>query len=51
MRGKGLVLIFSNRFEVLRNKVIQREEESESEVGKNRKMILKEKRVRKMVEV
>jgi len=31
--------------------VIQREEESESEVEKDRKMILKEKRVRKMVEV
>jgi len=31
--------------------VIQREEESESEVEKDGKMILKEKRVRKMVEV
>jgi len=43
--------MFANRFEVLRNKVIQREEESESKIGKDKKMILKEKKVRKMVEV
>jgi len=48
---EGLVSMPSNRFEVLRSKVMQREEESGSEVREDRKMILKEERAKKMVEV
>jgi len=48
---EGLISIPSNIFEVLRSRMMQRGEESEREVGKDRKMILKEERAKKMVEV
>ena len=41
----------SNRFEVLKNRVMQRGEGSESEVGKDRKMILREKKAKRRIEV
>jgi len=41
----------SNKFEVLRSRVMQRGEESRSKVRKDRKMILKEEKAKKMVEV
>jgi len=48
---EGLVQMLSNRFEVLRYRVIQREEGSGSEIGKDRKMILREERAKREVEV
>jgi len=41
----------SNRFEVLKNRVMQRGEGSESEVEKDRKMILREKKAKRRIEV
>ena len=51
MEEEGSVQMPSNRFEVLRSKVMQRGEESGSEVGKNRKEILRKKRAKKEIEV
>ena len=48
---EGSVQIPSNKFEVLRSKVIQRGKGSGSEVGKDRKMILREERAKRGVEV
>ena len=48
---EGSVLMLSNRFEALRDRVMQKGEGSESEVGKDRKMILREERAKKEVEV
>jgi len=45
------VQVLSNRFEVLRSRVMQRGEESGSEVGKGRKMILREERAQRGIEV
>ena len=44
---KGLVCVPSNKFEVLRDRVMQREEGSKREVGKDRKEILREERAKK----
>jgi len=41
----------SNRFEVLRSRMMQRREESGNEVRKDRKIILREERAKKGVEV
>ena len=43
--------MFSNRFEVLKDRMIQREKESESEVGNNKKKILREQRAKRKVEI
>ena len=51
MEEERLALMFSNRFEVLKNRVIQREEESESEVRNDRKKILREQRTKREVEI
>jgi len=51
MEEERLALMFSNRFEVLKDRVIQREEESESEVGNDRKKILREQRAKREVEI
>ena len=48
---EGSVQMPSNRFEALRDRIMQKGEESESEVGKDRKMILREERAKKGVEV
>ena len=48
---KGLVLMPSNKFEILKDKLIKRGEESGSRIGKDRKMILREQRAKKVVEV
>ena len=40
-----------NKFEMLRDRVIQRGEESGSKVGKDRKMILRKERAKRGVEV
>jgi len=48
---EGSVQMLSNRFEVLKNKVMQRGEGSESEVGKDRKMILREEKAKRRMEV
>ena len=46
-----LVLMPSNRFEVLENRVIQREKESKNKTGKDRRMILRKERAKKKVVV
>jgi len=51
MEEEGSVQMPSNRFEVLRSRVIQRGEGSGSEVGKNRKEILRKKRAKRVIEV
>ena len=43
--------MFSNRFEVLKVKVMQREEESSKEVAKDKKEILRKEKAKKGVEV
>jgi len=48
---EGSVQMPSNIFEALRDRVMQREEESGSEVEKDRKMILMEERAKRGVEV
>ena len=48
---EGSVQMPSNRFEVLKNKVMQRGEGSESEVGKDKKMILREEKAKRRIEV
>jgi len=40
-----------NRFEVLRDRVMQRGEGSESEVGKDRKIILRKEKAKRGIEV
>ena len=49
IKKEGLVQTPSNRFEVLKSRIMQRGEGSE--VGKNRKMILREERAKRGVEV
>jgi len=51
MWKKRLVQMPSNRFEVLRDRVMHRGEGSKKEKGKDRKIILKEKRAKRGVEV
>lgn len=51
MEEERLALMFSNRFEVLKDRVIQREEKSEIEVGNDRKKILREQRTKREVEI
>ena len=48
---EGLVQMLSNRFEVLRSRVMQKREESGGKVRKDRKEILKEQRAKRGVEV
>ena len=48
---EGLVQVPLNKFEVLKNKVMQKDEESGGEVGKERRKILREKRAKRGVEV
>ena len=47
---KGSTQMPKNRFEILKNRVMQRGEESGGEVVKERKEILKEKRVKKEIQ-
>ena len=51
MEKEGLVQMPSNRFEVVRDMVIQRGEGSGNKVGKDRKMTLREERAKKGVKV
>jgi len=48
---EGLVQMPSNRFEVLRSRVMQKGEESGGKARKDRKEILKEQRAKRGVEV
>ena len=48
---EGPAQVLSNKFEVLKDRVMQRGEGSGSEVGNVRKIILREERVKKRVEV
>ena len=45
------ILMLLNSFEVLKNRVINRGKESEKKINKDRKMILREERLKKVVEV
>ena len=47
---KGLVQVPSNKFEVLKNRVIQRGERSGKEIEKERREILREERTKKIGE-
>jgi len=51
VREEELTQVFSNRFEVLKVKVMQREEESSKEVAKDKKEILRKERAKREVEV
>ena len=51
MEEKKLAQVFLNKFEVLRNRVMQKEKEEEREVEKDRKEILREERVKREVEM
>ena len=51
VREEELTQVFSNRFEVLKVKVMQREEESSKEVAKDKKEILRKEKAKKGVEV
>jgi len=51
VKVERLVQVLSNKFELLRDKVMQRGEESGSEVGKDRKMNLRKEKVKREVEV
>ena len=51
MEEEESVQIPSNKFEVLRSRVMQREEESEREAVKDRKEIFKEEKAKREVEV
>jgi len=51
MEEEESVQMPSNRFEVLKDRVIQRGKGSGSKVGKDKKEILREERVKKGVEV
>jgi len=44
---KELILMLSNRFEALKSRVIQKGEGSGSGVGKNRRTILREEKLKK----
>ena len=48
---KGLILMLSNKFEVLKDRVIQRRKDSGEEKSKDRKIILREERLKRLVEV
>ena len=48
---EGSVQMLSNKFKVLRSRAMQRREESERKVGKDRKKILKEERLKRVVVV
>jgi len=48
---EGLVQVPLNKFEVLKNRVMQKDEESRGEVGKERRKILREERAKRRVEV
>jgi len=50
-KEERLVQVLSNKFEVLRDRVMQRGEGSGSKVGKDRKMILREERAKREVEI
>ena len=43
--------MFSNKFEVLKDRVIQRRKDSGEEKSKDRKIILREERLKRLVEV
>jgi len=51
MGEEGLAQVPSNKFEVLKDKVMQREEESDKEIVKDRKEILREEKAKRRVEV
>ena len=51
MRREELVQISSNKFEVLKNNIIQRGEESEREIVKDKRKILREEGAKKGIEV
>ena len=51
MGKEKLTQVSSNRFEVLKNRVMQREEGSSKEITKDRREILREKKARRGVEV
>jgi len=51
MGEEGPTSVLSNKFEVLKDRVMQREEGGRGEVRKDRKEILKEERAKKRVEV
>ena len=46
-----LTQVSSNRFEVLKVRVMQREEESSKKVAKDKKKILREERAKRKVEI
>jgi len=48
---EGLILMLSNKFEVLKNRVIQRRKDSGEERSKGRKIILREERLKRSAEV
>ena len=47
MEKKGSILMLSNKFEVLESRVIQKREGSGSGVGKNKRIILREEKLKK----
>ena len=49
-REEGLMLVFSNRFEVLKVRVMQKGEGSSKEVGKDKREILREEKAKRGVE-
>ena len=51
MEEEKLVQVPLNRFEVLKDRVIQREEESGKEMTKDRKEILREEKAKRKVEI
>jgi len=51
VREEKLVSTPLNKFKVLRSRMMQRGEESGSKVREDKKMILKEERAKKMIEV
>ena len=51
MGEEGLTLVLSNKFEVLKDRVMQRKEGGGEEVRKDRKEILKKERAKRGVEV
>jgi len=50
-KGEGSILIPSNRFKVLKNRVIQRGERSRGEMVKDRREILREEKAKREIEV
>ena len=51
MKEEGSAQRLLNRFEISRNRVMQRGERSGSELGKNRKEILKGEKAKRRVEI